>query len=345
MVEKPKNILIVRTDRVGDVILSTPVIKNLRAYFPQAHIAFMCRPYTKDILEGNPALDEVIVYDKYGKHRSFWSTLRFAFSLRKKKFDWAIVLHPTNRAHMVTFLAKIPFRIGWDRKMGFLLTKQIDHKKQEGLKHESEYTLDILRELNIPILDRQLHFPVSESAHEKVEGVLKDRGVSSEEKIITVHPSASCPSKRWPQNYFSQLISALKEKLSLKIAVITARGEEQFAQSIIDNCDVIDLRGELSLSEVGALLKRSMIFISNDSGPVHIASALGVPVISIFGRKNPGLSPMRWKPLGDNSYYLHKDVGCSICLAHDCDKEFLCLKSIKPMDVADEVVKILESHQ
>lgn len=345
MVNAPKKILIVRTDRVGDVILSTPVIKNLRAYFPQAHIAFMCRPYTKDILEGNPSLDEVIVYDKYGKHKSLWGSVRFVFALRKKKFDWAVVLHPTNRVHMVTFFAKIPFRIGWDRKMGFLLTKRIAHTKQEGLKHESEYTLDILRELDIPILYRHLYFSVSEGAQGKVDGMLRDNDISNSEKLITVHPSASCVSKRWPADYFCQLINTLKERLSLKVAVITAKGEEHFAERIIKDCDVIDLRGKLDLVEVGALLKRSAIFISNDSGPVHIAAALDVPVISIFGRKNSGLSPMRWKPLGENSFYLHKDVGCRVCFAHDCEKGFLCLKAIKPSEVAEKAILVLQGHK
>ena len=92
-----------RTDRLGDVILSTPVIKNLRLAYPESYIAFMCRPYTQEALEGNPYLDEVIVYDKYGKEKSLFSSFIFTLSLKKKRFDWAIILHPTNRAHLITF--------------------------------------------------------------------------------------------------------------------------------------------------------------------------------------------------------------------------------------------------
>ena len=121
----PKKILLIRTDRLGDVILSTPVIHNLRIAYPDSHIAFMCRPYTREVLLGNPDLDEVIVYDKYNKQRSLRSSIEFAFYLRKKKFDLAIILHPTNRMHMVTFFAGIPLRLGWDRKMSFLLSKKI----------------------------------------------------------------------------------------------------------------------------------------------------------------------------------------------------------------------------
>lgn len=195
-------ILIIRTDRVGDVILATPVIKNLREAFKGAFIAFMCRPYTKDILEGNPYLDKVIVYDKYGKHKSLFSTIKFAFSLKKYKFDWAIILHPTNRAHLIAFIAKIPLRIGWDKKMAYLLTEKIPYYKNKGNKHELEYNLDVLRRLNIPIISKDTYFPIKKEALEKLNGLLEQENVNIDEKFIVIHPCASCISKRWPQSSF-----------------------------------------------------------------------------------------------------------------------------------------------
>ncbi len=341
MVERPNKILIVRTDRLGDVILSTPVIKNLRNNFKNAHIAFMCRPYTRDVLEGNPYLNEVIVYDKYGKHRSIWNTMRFSFNLKKKKFDWALILHPTNRAHLITFLAGIPFRAGWNRKNSLFLTRRLFHNKQEGRKHELEYTLDILRDINIPIVDKTTYFPIKRQAEEKVRSLLKGCGLNSSDKLIIMHPSASCLSKRWPQANFSELIKLVKDKLSFKIAIITSENEKKHGQKIIDENNVIDLRGKLNISEIGSLLKRASLFISNDSGPVHIAVSLNIPVISIFGRKNPGLSPLRWKPLGESSFYFHEDAGCAECPAHNCKKGFICLKKITPQNIAKKAITIL----
>ena len=303
----------------------------------------MCRPYTRQILEGNPYLDEVIVYDKYGKHKSIWSSVKFSLFLRKKKFDWAIILHPTNRAHLVTFFAGIPFRIGWNKKLGFLLTKKLLHKKQEGEKHELEYTLDILRALKLSIVDKTTYFPLKKEAQEKVNFLLGSWGVKEKDKLIVIHPSASCPSKRWPQEYFSCLVRMLKEKLPYKVAVICAKNEEVYGEKVAEESGVIDLRGKLSISELGALLSRSILFISNDSGPVHIASSLGVAVISIFGRKDKGLSPLRWKPLGRKSIYLHKDVGCKVCLAHNCYKGFLCLRAITPQEVMERVTYLLNN--
>jgi len=340
--QTPNKILIVRTDRLGDVILSTPVIKNLRLFFPKSHIAFICRPYTRDALEGNPDLDEVIIYDKYGKQKSLWASIKFAFFLRKKKFDLAIILHPTNRVHLITFLAGIPERVGWDKKLGKLLTQRIKHTKQEGKKHELEYTLDLLRSLGIAIKHTDTYFPILSKAKTKIEQLLKNEGIAEGGKFIVIHPSASCPSKRWPQENFGKVIKLLKEKLSFKIIIITSQSEREFGEKLVGDSGVIDLRGSLSISELGALLEQTALFISNDSGPVHIAASFNTPVISIFGRTDSGLSPLRWGPRGRKSFYLHKDVGCTKCLAHGCAKGFLCLREITPQEVADKAMSFLK---
>ena len=337
----PERILIVRTDRMGDVILSTPVIRNLREAYPDSYIAFMCRPYTKEILEGNPYLNEVIVYDKYGKHKSFFSSLRFSLSLRKKRFDLALVLHPTNRAHMVTFFAGIRVRAGWNRKMGFLLTHKLEHTKQLGEKHELEYTLDLLRFLNIPVRYKDTFFPLRDKDRNYIKNAFLKYGVSDYDKLIIIHPSASCVSKRWPQDYFIKLIELIRKEFGSRIAIVTSKDQAQYADRIIAKCaGLIDMRGKVTLSQLGALLEKADIFVSNDSGPVHIAAALGTPVISIFGRNEKGLSPRRWRPLGNKSFFMHKDVGCDPCLAHNCTKGFLCLKAIKPDEVFSLVKKI-----
>ncbi len=246
----PRKILVVRTDRLGDVILSTPVIQNLREAFPTAHLAFMCQPYTRGALEGNPFLDEVIIYDKHKNHKSFLSTINFSRTLAARRFDWALILHPTNRAHLVTFLAGIPVRIGWNRKMGFLLTKPIPHVKQEGQKHELEYTLDLLRASGIPIVTSRTYFPVLPQARQKAKELLEAQGVRDEDLLIVLHPSASCPSKRWPQDRFCRLISLLREKISCKVAVVTAACEVVHGNKLVEINQVIDLRGKLDVPEL-----------------------------------------------------------------------------------------------
>jgi heptosyltransferase-2 len=341
MEQKRKKILIMRTDRLGDVILSTPVIANLRKFYPDSYIAFLCRPYTKDVVEGNPYLDEIIIYDKNNKHKSIFSSVKFCLSLRKKKFDTVFILNPNNRSNILAFFAGIAHRIGLNRKMGHLLTQPIEDKKHEGKKHELEYTLDILKEAGIPITEKQAYFPIKKESEKRIEELLLANGIKNNDFVV-IHPSASCPSKRWMLDNFIKLSRLIKEKTNLKVIIISSKEEKKFAEELAKEEGVIDFRGILTISDIGALLKQSKVFVSNDSGPVHIAASLNVPVISIFGRNDPGLSPVRWKPLGKKSFYIHKAVSCKICLAHNCINNFLCLKSIEPEEVFALIRKILE---
>src|SRR3989338_8231833 len=145
----PKRILVIRLDRLGDVILSTPVLQALRRKFPHAFLAMMVRPPCREAVEGHPDVNEVIVYEKEGRHRSILETIRFARELRRSRFDTALVLHPSNRSHWIPWLAGIPIRIGYDRKWSRLLTHRVPHRKQEGQQHEAVYTLELLAALGI----------------------------------------------------------------------------------------------------------------------------------------------------------------------------------------------------
>lgn len=335
-----RRILIIRTDRIGDVLLSTPVIYALRQKFPHAFISIMVAPYALDIVEDNLYLDEVIIYDKDGKHKSWWRSFKFSRRLKKKKFDLAIILHPTNRMHLVTFLAGIPQRLGYNRKLGFLLNLRKKHTKQEGSRHEAEYNLDLLSDLGIIGNPQDLFMPIRRESEQYVEELFRKEGIRKIDKILAINPGSSCPSKIWPQENFVQVAEKLSGLYNFKILILAGPKEMYLADKLAREikAKVINLAGKTSISQLASILKRCTLFISNDSGPVHVASALGTPVISIFGRNQAGLSPRRWGPLGKHGKYLHKDAGCIQCLAHNCKKEFACLKAIS----VDDVVKAAE---
>ncbi|OGX18824.1 MAG: lipopolysaccharide heptosyltransferase II, partial [Omnitrophica WOR_2 bacterium RBG_13_44_8b] len=336
-----KRILIVRTDKIGDVLLSTPVIKALRENYPNAYIAMMVCPYTKDIVEDNPYLDEVIIYDKDGKHKKWRRSLKFARNLAKIRFDLALILHPTNRVHLVTFLAGIPRRIGYDRKLGFLLTHRIKHTKQLGEKHESQYCLDLLKYIGIESQDSNLLMPIKQPSQDWVDELFKQQGIKDSDRLLAIHPGASCPSRIWPNQRFAGVADRLIKKYGFKVFLIAGPKEIALVENLMKNMrnTAVNLAGKTSLSQAASLLKRCQLFISNDSGPVHMAVALGVPVISISGRNQKGLSPKRWGPLGKKDRVLHKEVGCVKCLAHNCRREFACLKAI----TIDEVIEAADS--
>ncbi len=338
-------ILLTRTDRIGDVVLSTPAIKAVRDKYPDSHIAFMVRPYAKDIVLGNPYLDEVIVYDKYGKQKSLINTILFAFKLRKKKFGLSIMLHPTNRVHLISFLAGIPKRIGYDRKWPYLLTKKVPHFKQEGKKHESEYTLDLLRVIGIDPHSRELFVPVHEKDIEKIEKLFSEHHIGKDDLLVAINPGASSRSKMWPPRNFAKLADSLAKEFKARILIVSNTANEEAADIMVRvmKHEPVNLTGKTTVGELAALLSKCSLFISNDSGPVHIASAIGTPVISIFGRKNPGLSSKRWGPTGKNSAVFHKDVGCNPCLAEDCKIKFKCLEAIMPDEVFEVASGLLKA--
>jgi heptosyltransferase-2 len=326
------------------VLLSTPVIKALRDNYPHAYIAMMVSPYAKDVVEGNPYLDEVIIYDKEAKHKGWRRSFKFARNLRKRRFDLALILHPTNRVHLVSFIAGIPMRVGYDRKLGFLLSDKLKHLKQLGQKHELEYNLDLLRYLGIEAEDKKTFMPIMAESERWVESKLAEEGVGADDKLLALHPGASCPSKTWPSGRFAEVADKLSLKHGFKVIILAGPKDTVLAGRLAAQMrtKALNLAGKTSVSQLASIIRRCRLFISNDSGPVHIASAVGTPVISIFGRSQDGLSPRRWGPLGLKDRILHRKVGCIECLAHNCRKDLACLKAIGVNDVlaaADSILK------
>lgn len=324
----PNRILVTRTDRLGDLVLSTPVFQALRQRFPAAQIACLTFLENRSVVEGNPYLDEVIVYDKRGREKNWWGNLRFSRRLAKKKFDTVIHLHPTNRMHWVSWMAGIPIRIGYRKKASWTLTHTLEDRKGEGLKHEAEYNFDLLRFLGVdPPQKIETHFPLHEKDRISLEMLLKHLGFDREKSYAVLNPSASCPSKIWPADRFSLLSDRLQERYGLKVALIGSQQDKRFSRKVraFAAIDSTDLSGKLSIGMLGWFLKGAQLLISNDSGPVHVARALGTPVVSIFGRTLSGLSYHRWGPLGEKGKVVHKEVACPVCLAHNCRINFLCL--------------------
>lgn len=354
-----KKILIVRSDRIGDVVLTTPIIKIIRDHYPQSHIAFLTGPKTIDLVEGNPYLNEVIIYDKYRLHKDFFKTILFSFALKKKKFDVALIFNPSKRAHWICWLANIPVRIGYSRKSGFLLTHRFKDKKGEGLQSESFYNEELLSVLGIPMrystelfvpdLDfRQngscrRNTPLFSQAAKSGVPVSAPPILSKfkDETFLVINPSASCPSKKWPAQNFALLCNLIFEKLNLHIVLI---GNDEDCKKVQDlsRAPLNVLSENLKLNELASLFKKTCLHISGDTGPMHIASAVGTPVISIFGRNLPGLGPKRWAPLKGNNSYVQKNIGCNPCLAHDCHLDFDCLKTIKVEDIFKSVRNYVE---
>ena len=339
----PKRILVIRLDRLDDVVLSTQAASALRAAFPHGFIAMMMRPACRDVVEGHPAINEVILYEKETLHRGVWATVRFAHRLRRHRFDTALVLHPTNRSHWIPWLAGIPVRVGYDRKCGWLLTHRRPHRKQEGAQHEAAYTLELLEPFGITNAPVVPTMAIQFQAAARVEAWLREASITPADRLVAIHPSASCISKRWMPERFAQVADRLAVEQGVRICLITGPDDVSYATAVQQRMrqPALNAAGRLSVGELAALLQRCRLLISNDSGPVHVAAAVGLSVVDIFGRNQAGLSPQRWGPVGAGHVVLHKEVGCVTCLAHHCDIEFLCLTSLQVDEVYRAAVSIL----
>ncbi|MCX5708540.1 MAG: hypothetical protein NTY14_06185 [Candidatus Omnitrophica bacterium] len=301
------------------------------------------RPYTKVIVEGNPYLDEVISYDKGGNQKGWFSALRFSRALAKKRFDLAIVVNPSNRSNLIPFLAGIPKRVGYDRKLGWLLTDRIKDTKFEGVKHEIEYNLDLVRSLGIEPQDKSTFIPIAFDSEKWAEAIFKRENILSSDKLVVINPAASDNSKMWIPERYAQVADKLAGK-GMKIIILGGPADKNICQQVISrmHAPFIDMVGNNNISQAASLLRRCSLFISTDTGPMHIASSCGIPVIAILGRSQPGLSPQRWGPHNKDGRFIYKDVGCIECLAHNCRKNFLCLQAVTVEDVlklAEELIK------
>src|SRR3989338_2831104 len=250
-----KKILVIRLDKIGDVILSTPVFRVLKEAYPASHVAAMVRPYANDIVDGSPYVDEVILYDKDKRYKDVLATLGFIWRLRRKHFDIAVILHPSNRSHIIAYLAGIPQRVGYDKKFGFLLTRAVPHTKQLGLRHEIDYNLGLLRYIGIEPSSRQLYMPIKDASEVKIDGLFKSSGIEGPDRIVIIHPWASCPSKRWSQGGFAWVADRLTKRCGARIVVIAGRNDREFGDRVsgLIKARHLNMSGKASVSDLASM--------------------------------------------------------------------------------------------
>jgi len=347
IMKRVKNILIVRTDRIGDVVLTTPSIKAVREAYPNARICVLISSYTVDLIKGNPNIDEIIIDDKYGRHKGIFGFFKLVSTIRKEKFDLAIIYHTKKRTNALCFLSGIPMRLGYkNNKFGFLLTHPVYDNRVHGIKHEAEYCLDLLKKIDIKFNGEiKLELPILAHAVDWLKQFLSSSNISNKDLLIVVHPGASDPSKQWPEELFVKIINKLSRKYqSSKFVVIGAKNLKNIAKNLCSytNTNVINLCGMTTVAELVSLLNRADLLISNDSGPVHIAAAMNTPVVSIFTRNQPGINPERWRPLGPNSTFVSvkPDNSLSFKKSGLISKKYLY--NISPDDVLEAVDSVFK---
>ncbi len=352
---KIRKILIVRTDRIGKVgpsaryyglgeaLLNTVAIRALKETFNASCVALV-NPAVQELLSDSPEIDEIIVFNEDEWNNNLLARLRLFWRIRRMRFDLAVIFNPTKRFHILTYLAGIPRRLGYGRKWSFLLTNKIADRKSLGEKHEVEYNLDLVRSIGADTDRKNLSIAIDKKDSRFVKDLLSKYAITDRDLIITIHPHSSNPAKTWPKGNFASITERLHSRFAAKVVIIGTAEESNSVEDLLylTKYQPIDLSGQLSLKQLAAFLQRCNLLISNDSGPVHIAAAVGTPCVVIFGRNIPGLSPQRWGPWGSGHTVLHKDPGCNPCLDRNCAYNFKCLRAITPEEVVLAAEKYLK---
>ena len=303
-----QNILFIRTDRLGDFLLNLPAIHALKETYPKAHISVLCHPSLEDLLQNHPNIDEIISFNNLSNILN-WIIL--FFSLLKGHYDIVIVSNPHKYFHLLTFLLRIPVRVGYNRKWGFLLTQTLPDLKVQSFKHEVEYNLDLVALVGAKLRDikssQNYSIKLSTQDEHSFENLAQQKGLDLKKPWIVINPYTTASFKQWPIDRFIQMIQKLAQICHPResgdlVQIVLIGGPLESAlikKELLPFIppSVLDFSGYLNLKQLAVLLKRTTLLISNDSGPVHIAAVFHTKTIVLFGKNQQGSNHKRWGPL------------------------------------------------
>jgi heptosyltransferase II len=320
------SILVRATNWVGDAVMSLPALRAIRDRFPKARIAILAKPSVADLYTHESFADEIILYNS----KSSWNMGR---ELRSRQFDCAILLQNAFEAAWIAWLARIPTRIGYKRDgRQLLLTRAVNVPKPGEIpRHQRFYYLELLRRAGL--IDA---LPQSDSIQ------LGSRKAPAGKRIIGVSPGAAYgTAKRWIPERFAEAAGALAEARGASIALFGTKSERALCEEVallLNGRAVTNYAGETTLAQFIDLAAGCELFLTNDSGSMHIASALGVPTVAIFGATDDTATG----PTGLNARVVRQPVDCSPCLLRECPIDHRCMTGVSAERVVKEALSLLE---
>lgn len=329
-------ILIIHTAFIGDIVLSTPLIKKIKDTYPDSDITYVTTPSGEAILKNNPHLNNIIVYDKRGEHKGISGVWQLGKRLRYENFNMVITPHRYLRSSILSWLSRSPIRKGYDIASGsFLFTEKI---KYDRTKHEVEKLLSFVAPENKKRYEIELY----PGEKEKMKGDnLWKENLLEDKKVVVLAPGSKWFTKQWPVEYFNKLAESLKKLSNVRLIVVGGKDEINLP---IEKENIIDMRGKTSLLELADILSRADVVVTNDSSPIHIASAFKKPrIFALFG---PTIEKFGFFPWSLNSKVFQVDgLKCRPCGIHggkSCpEKHFKCMRDILPEEVFNEIKEYL----
>ena len=323
--------------------MATPAISGIRKSYPDAEITALVRPPLDALLLGNPAIDHVLPLDRKGMHSGPGGLVRAVGEIRKKKFRTAILLQNAFEAALLAFLANIPERMGYATDgRGILLTKGVKISKETKKKHQVYYYLDLIEKMGLKADGHSPRLYLSREEINSAWELLNTSGIKKGDVIVGINPGAQYGiAKRWHPERFGQAADKLAKKTGAKVIIFGGKGETDTASVVQASMheSAVNLAGKTSLRELMALIKTCSVFITNDSGPMHIAAALDVPTVAVFGSTDPAATG----PFNKKSVVVREPVTCSPCFKRACPyKHYACLERVsvgKVFKAAEELLR------
>lgn len=322
-----KKILIKGVNWIGDAVITMPVIAAVRANFPEAFIGLVVNKEISVLWQDFPSIDRIYLEEEKRE-------------IKKQNFDLGIILPQSFSSAFKMFLYRVKYRVGYPTELrGFLLTHQAPLPDNFREKHLLEEYFDILRSIDLKIIDKTDGFPLKESTKNKAGEFLKAKGIQTDNFIIGICPGATYgPAKKWFIERYLEVIKYLTKTGNTKIILFGGQRDEAVKYILKEtNSNAIISNEDKNILESAALISFCKLFISNDTGPMHIAAAIKVPVTAIFGSTNP----IWTAPLGAGNTVLYNKIECSPCYDRECIKnkvKYECFDKIS----ADDVIKSLK---
>ncbi len=311
-------ILIRAANWVGDAIMTTPVIRAMRRNFPNARITVLAKPWVIPVHEHSPFIDAIMIYQNDGRHAKGFGTLRLAKDMRAFHFDLALLMQNAFEAALITFLAGIPERLGYNTDARELLLSRpvkLDPALKKG--HLIDYYLGILEGAGLVTDGRSLDLFITEQEKKQARELLAQHGIQPSDCLIGINPGATGgTAKQWFPERFAGVAQGLYETLGTKIIIFGGPGDGPLGDRIINQTGnaCINLAGKTSLRLAFALIDTLDLFITNDSGLMHVAAALGISQIALIGSTDH----IATAPSNPNSHIIRVPVPCSPCMKPSC---------------------------
>ncbi|MBF0495127.1 MAG: putative lipopolysaccharide heptosyltransferase III [Deltaproteobacteria bacterium] len=345
-----KKILFIKLRHIGDVLLTAPVARALKNAFPHASVTALVYSGTEEMLTLNPAVDEVLVFDlgwkKLPRCRRLWAETAFTLGLRKKGFDLVINLTEGDRGAVMAFVSGAGIKVGLDPKgqgiLGKHLVYDLLYYPQDQRAHMVDQNLDAVRALGVADPDRKVDILFDEKDRDYVNQRLDQLGCRRDRPLIHIHPASRWLFKAWPARYVAELIDHLILNRGAEVILTCGPADRELAymkdikQAL--HCIPIDLSGQTTLKQLAVVSSLSHLFFGVDTVAMHLAAAVGTPVVALFGPSGE----FNWGPWGTGHRVIKKDWDCRPCGRDGCQgsKKSRCLEEL----TVAEVIPVLDEY-